>query len=240
MEKRSDKGNDLMLRLEGRGEARAYRSLPRGGRGPGVLVLHEIAGVNYHIRGVVRLFRGRLGYVALAPNMFWRIAQDHEGDYSAASTGISVDLHDRTPDAEARGDLAAIVAAFRADAALSGGIVAVGYCYGGRISYLAAADGLVQAAACLYPTYLEKVLDRADDVKCPVSIHLPEIDHLVSPEARRAIEAYGNRAGVELFRYPGAKHAFDSDSRRETYNRWASQTANSRIIRAFHQALAPT
>ena len=238
MQTRTCKGSDLMLRLEGRGEARAYLSLPRGGRGPGVLVLHEIAGVNYHIRGVCDYF-AELGYVALAPNMFWRIAQDHEGDYGHESASVSVALHDRSPDVEARGDLAAIVAVFRGNAALSGGVAAIGYCYGGRIAYLAAADGLVQAAACLYPTYLEKVLDRADDVKCPVSIHLPEFDHLVSPEARRKIEAYGNRTGVELFRYPGAKHAFDSDSRRETYDRWASQTANSRIIRAFQQALGP-
>ena len=225
-----------MLQLEGRGEVRAYLSLPSGGRGPGVLVLHEIMGVNSHIRGVCDYF-AELGYVALAPNMFWRIAQDHEGDYGPEAMKTSVELHSRTPDEDARGDLAAIAAVLRANPALSGGITAVGYCYGGRIAYLAAADGLVQAAACLYPTYIEKVLDRADDVRCPISIHLPEIDHLVSPEARQKIEDYGNREGVDLFRYPGAKHAFDSDSRREAYDRWASQTANSRIIRQFHQAL---
>src|SRR5205085_7163161 len=47
-------------------------ALPAGGRGPGILVLQEIFGVNDYIRGRAETLAG-LGYVAMAPDLYWRL-----------------------------------------------------------------------------------------------------------------------------------------------------------------------
>src|ERR1041385_5485671 len=47
-------------------------AVPAGGRGPGVLVLQEIFGVNDYIRGRCETLAG-FGYVAMAPDLYWRL-----------------------------------------------------------------------------------------------------------------------------------------------------------------------
>src|SRR5215207_2465018 len=47
-------------------------ALPASGSGPGLLVLQEIFGVNEYIREVCDRLAG-LGYVAMAPDVFWRL-----------------------------------------------------------------------------------------------------------------------------------------------------------------------
>src|ERR1700722_17367897 len=49
-----------------------YLSLPKGGKGPGVVIVQEIFGVNAHIRSVADRYAAA-GYVALAPDIFWRV-----------------------------------------------------------------------------------------------------------------------------------------------------------------------
>ena len=50
----------------------AHLVLPESGNGPGILVLQEIFGVNGYIRDVCERLAA-LGYVAMAPDVFWRI-----------------------------------------------------------------------------------------------------------------------------------------------------------------------
>src|SRR5476649_2018301 len=49
-----------------------YLALPKGGKGPGVVIIQEIFGVNSHIRAVADQYAAD-GYVALAPDIFWRV-----------------------------------------------------------------------------------------------------------------------------------------------------------------------
>src|SRR5258707_14173525 len=54
------------------GEFAAYLALPSGGRGPGIVVLQEIFGVNKDMRAVCDWYAAR-GFVAICPDLFWRI-----------------------------------------------------------------------------------------------------------------------------------------------------------------------
>ena len=63
------------------GSIGAYLSLPPSGRGPGIIVLQEIFGVNHHIRAVTDRWAAE-GYVALAPDIFWRVEPGVELDYT--------------------------------------------------------------------------------------------------------------------------------------------------------------
>ena len=49
-----------------------YLSLPPTGRGPGIVLIQEIWGVNEHIRAVADQY-AQDGYVVLAPDLFWRL-----------------------------------------------------------------------------------------------------------------------------------------------------------------------
>jgi len=54
------------------GEFEAFCAVPESGSGPGMLVFQEIFGVNENIRGLCERL-ATSGFVALAPDMFWRI-----------------------------------------------------------------------------------------------------------------------------------------------------------------------
>ena len=60
-----------------------YLALPRAGKGPGVIIVQEIFGVNAHIRSVAEQY-ALAGYVALAPDLFWREERRVELGYEGA------------------------------------------------------------------------------------------------------------------------------------------------------------
>ena len=63
------------------GQFNGYLALPKGGAAPGVLIIQEIFGVNAHIRDVVEEYAAN-GYVALAPDVFWRVEPNLQLDYT--------------------------------------------------------------------------------------------------------------------------------------------------------------
>src|SRR5690349_10298120 len=68
----------------------AYLALPEDGRGPGVVLLHEIFGVNQYVRDVADRYAEE-GYVAIAPDLFWRIEPGVELGYSDAEISAAFD-----------------------------------------------------------------------------------------------------------------------------------------------------
>ena len=84
----------------------AYVSLPRGGKGPGIVLLQEIFGVNQHIRNVADQYAAD-GYVVIAPDLFWRNGARIELDYDDAGWKRAVELMNATDFALAQADIAA-------------------------------------------------------------------------------------------------------------------------------------
>src|SRR3954470_3284286 len=64
-------GNDTTITAAD-GNFGGYLAKPSGGRGPGIVVIQEIFGVNKVMRDIADGFAAR-GYFALAPDLFWRI-----------------------------------------------------------------------------------------------------------------------------------------------------------------------
>src|SRR4030088_615907 len=60
------------VRAHDGGELAGYLALPKSGSGPGLVVIQEIFGVNDYIKGVCERL-AKLGYVAMAPDLYWRI-----------------------------------------------------------------------------------------------------------------------------------------------------------------------
>ena len=111
----------------------AYRAMPAGRQGlPVVLVVSEIFGVHEHIADVARRF-ARLGYLAIAPELFVR--QGDAKAYTDIPTLMS-EVVSQVPDAQVMGDLDATVAWAAGQGGDTAKLGITGFCWGGRITWL--------------------------------------------------------------------------------------------------------
>ena len=148
----------------------AYLALPPTGKGPGILLFQEIFGVNSHIRGVADQY-AQAGYVVLAPDVFWRAEPHIELGYAEPDMSRAIALMQQLDPARTLSDAAAAAKALRSRPELTGKIAAVGYCFGGRMSYLSASEGLVDAAVPYYGGGIQDKLDVASKIKVPMLFH---------------------------------------------------------------------
>ena len=112
----------------------AYLALPPAGRGPGLLLLQEIFGVNPHIRSVVEQY-ALDGFVVLAPDLFWRDAPRVELGYEGADRARAMTLLQAMRPETTLADLRASLVALRSRPECAGKVGALGYCMGGRLAY---------------------------------------------------------------------------------------------------------
>ncbi|OXH82087.1 carboxymethylenebutenolidase, partial [Burkholderia multivorans] len=81
--------------------------------GPAVIIIQEIFGVNSHIRAVADQYAAD-GYVALAPDVFWRTQPRVELTYDGADRDKGIELMKKTDIGLAVADLGAAADALRA------------------------------------------------------------------------------------------------------------------------------
>jgi carboxymethylenebutenolidase len=189
----------------------AHLSLPESGEGPGVLVLMEIFGVGSYIkRATERL--AELGYVALAPDLYRRIAPGLELGHDEEGLKRALETVQRLDQGGAVEDALAGLEALRARPEVGGRPVAVlGFCLGGRLAYEVAVAGDPAAAVCYYGSGISERLDQADRITCPVLLHFGAKDEYIPLEAsERVCEVAEQHRGWECHIQPDAGHAFDN------------------------------
>ena len=217
----------------------AYLALPEGGgRGPGLVLLQEIFGVNRHLRELADRYAEE-GYVTIAPDLFWRIEPGVELGYSESEMKAAFDYYGRFDPDQAVKDIADTVRALRATAECNGKVGAIGFCLGGMLAYLTAARCNIEAAVSYYGVGIEKRLNETGAVRCPMVLHFGELDQFVLAAARDAVAAaFKERDDVELYVYPGADHAFNNPVR-PAYDRFAASLAHSRTLGMLRHAIGP-
>ncbi len=145
-------GNLTSIEMPDGGKMSAYLALPDTGSGPGLLVLQEIFGVNDHLKKVTDYYAA-LGYVALAPNLFWRLdsvgGQDSTNDYSAEGEERSIANYYRYDETAGIEDLAVVTDWLRHMPACENKVGAVGFCFGGRMAFLSGVHNGLDAARVL-------------------------------------------------------------------------------------------
>ncbi len=213
-----------------------YLALPKGGRGPAVVIIQEIFGVNSHIRSVADQYAAA-GYVALAPDVFWRTQPRVELGYEGADRDKGIELLQKTDVQQAAADIAAAAAALRARPEVDGKLAGIGYCFGGRLAYLAGAAGAFDVIVAYYGGGIQNHLDVANHVTQPVQFHYAGLDHGIAPEQVEQVKAaFAGRPNAEFHLYPDADHGFNCNVR-ASYNQRAAALAHGRTLQFLAEKL---
>src|SRR5437870_6681591 len=117
----------------------AFRVRPKSGaRAPGVLVIQEAFGLNEHIKDVARRIAGE-GYVALAPDLYWRGGKGRTVGYDQLPEAIGLMQSLKGPEVVA--DLRRALGVLGKDPSVRADRIGItGFCMGGRVSFLAACE----------------------------------------------------------------------------------------------------
>lgn len=202
-------GQDITITAKDGGRFSGYLATPAGGKGPGVVVIQEIFGVNANIRAVADDLAAR-GYFALAPDLFWR---QEPGVQLAAKTQAEWDkafeLYQGFNVDKGIEDLVAAMDHLRALPGASGKVGCQGYCLGGLLAYLMATRSTVDAAVGYYGVGIDGKLDEAKRIRGALMLHIAAADAFVDARAQAAIHAaLDTNPHVTLHDYPGMDHAF--------------------------------
>ena len=223
---------------DGSGSFRGYLATPESGSGPGILLLQEIFGINWHIRDVADYYAEE-GYVVLAPDLFWRMEPEVELGYSEEEFQKAFGFYQKFDVSKSIEDMQAATNALRQVDSCKGKVGSIGFCLGGKLSYLTAAHCEIDVAVCYYGVGIEEDLELRERITCPLVMHFAELDQFVPEEARQKVsKAFEQRPDVEIYTYPGTDHAFNTPGR-DSYDKPAAQMAHSRSIAAFRRALGP-
>lgn len=202
-----------------------------GAKRPGMIVFQEIFGVNPHIRDVAGRF-AKLGFVAIAPELFHRTAPGFVGDYANLPPCMphmqAMTAAGNIADARAAFDWLQKNPRVRPNATAS-----IGFCMGGRTSFLANSALPLQAAISFYGTAIAPAhLPRAAQQNAPALFFWGGLDSRITPDQVRAVvdamtQAKKTFVNVE---FSDADHGFFCDAR-PSYKETAAKQAWELVLR---------
>lgn len=221
--------------LDGRSRFAAYCAEPADTPRAAVVVIQEIFGVNEGIRRKCDAWAG-LGYLALAPDLFWRLEPGIVLDPDVPDQfQQALGLFGRFDQEAGVGDIEATIRAARARGA--GRVGCVGYCLGGRLAYMTATRTDVDASVGYYGVGIDGLLGEKHAIARPLMLHIAKKDHFVGPEIQAAMHAgLDDHPKVVLHDYEGVDHGFatESGARRDDA---AARLADSRTEAFFAEHL---
>ena len=193
----------------------AYSTHPVDGKQhPGIIVVQEAFGVNSHIRKVADRL-AQEGFAAIAPELFHRTAPGFVGNYNDFP---SVMLHvQAVTEVTAEADLNATCDWLRAQANVKPGeLFSVGFCMGGKVSFLANALLPLRAAVSFYGGGIAPgLLHRASALHAPMLLFWGGLDKHITAELRQAVvEALKTHGKTYVnVEFSNADHGFFNDER---------------------------
>src|SRR5581483_2640779 len=202
------------------GKMDCYVAQPKdGGSYPGIVVIQEAFGVNSHIKKVTERIAAE-GYVAIATLQ-------------------------RVQDPKAMEDVGAAIAHLKSQSNVKAGSLGViGFCMGGRLTYLTAAHHAndIKAAVPYYgggiPMGNPSPLSRTGEIKCPMYLFFGAKDQLIPMDQVGQIntELTTKKVSFQMKIYPEAGHGFFCDER-GSYNEAAAKDAWEKTKSFFAQHL---
>lgn len=216
----------------------AYLAEPSGTPKGAIVVIQEIFGVNEGIRRKCDHWAS-LGYLAIAPDLFWRIKPGIVLDPDVPEQmQQALGLIPQYDQDQGIADIEATIREARSRLPEGGKVGAVGYCLGGRLAYMTAARTDIDASVAYYGVGLEGLLGEKHAIARPLMLHIAGADHFVTPDKQKLVhEGLDDHPRVTIHDYPGEDHGFAT----ETGNRRSeksAQLADGRTEAFFAQNLA--
>ncbi len=214
-----------------------YLVAPEGGKHPGLIIIHEVWGLNDNIKDISERI-AKEGFVVLAPDLLAgsgvieKLTPDiTEGVKNPATRDeaqkkmreATSPIHSPEFAEMTVEKLMKCVDFLLKNEAVNGEVAVLGFCFGGTYSYaLAASDSRIKAAVPFYGHGPEP-LDKVKDISCPVLAFYGEKDtRLVDdlPELEAKMKELGKDFQYKV--YPNTGHAFFNDTNPTTYNKEAA------------------
>jgi carboxymethylenebutenolidase len=198
--------------LDGSGSFTAYRAEPTGTPRGAIVVIQEIFGVNPGIRQKCDGLAAD-GYLAIAPDLFWRIGAGIELDPDVPpEMERALGRMNEFDQGKGVEDIEATIRAARALLGDGGKVGAVGYCLGGRLAYMTAARTDVDASVGYYAVGIDGLLGERHAIARPLLLHIAGDDHFVDKATQAKMhEGLDDHPKVTLFDYPGEDHGFATE-----------------------------
>jgi carboxymethylenebutenolidase len=214
---------DVVLEAADGNKLAAFVATPEDEAEVGVVILPDVRGLYRFYEELALRFAER-GFAAIAFDYFGRTAGvEKRGD----DFEYRPHVEQTTTDGVQR-DVAAAVAELRSRGARK--IFTVGFCFGGRMSWLAAASGHGLAGAVGFYGRPGDVIPRAAEIAAPILALQAGADQNITAEDNAAFEQALRDAGVdyELVTYEGAPHSFFDRKQHEFAD--ASEDAWGRVL----------
>jgi carboxymethylenebutenolidase len=211
------------------GEMPGYMALPAR-PSAGVVVVQEIFGVTQNMKSVCDWLASRQ-IAALCPEIFWRtdpglVLEDYNVEKARAARA-------RVNDDTACDDIAAAMEFLKRHEMVNAGVGVLGYCWGGLLAYLTAVRHKPEAAVSYYGVMIEKHLDLARNLACPIMLHYGALDNYAPPEVVAQVrDAFKDDSRVIIYEYAKGGHGFAREGSPH-YHHPSADLANMRTLSFF-------
>ena len=190
---------------------RAWVARPAAPATRGLLLFQEAFGVNAHIRELTERFAAQ-GFLTIAPELFHRTAPGFDCPYSEFAKAMPQleAITEQGLDADARAAYG-----WLERAGVGAHVASIGYCLGGRVSFVANSGLPLKAAVSFYGGRIPTVLGRAPKLSGPMLFVWGGLDHHVPDEQRQAVikgVRDANKTFVDVV-FGNADHGFFCDAR---------------------------
>jgi len=203
--------------------------IPRRGRLPTVLVIHENRGLNPHIEDIARRLAVD-GFIAFAPDALFPLG-GYPGDEDKAR-----ELFPKLDQAKTREDFVAAASYLKELPEGNGKVGAVGFCYGGGVvNFLATRLPYLAAGVPFYGN--QPPVEDVAKIKAPLLIQYAGEDERINagwPKYEAALKAAGVRYEAHI--YPGVQHGFNNDTT-PRFDEAAAKLAWQRTVDFFNEHL---
>ncbi len=193
----------------------AYTSFPKEGTGPfpGIILFQEAFGVNHHIRNVADRLASQ-GYIVIAPELFHRTGTGLDlsyNDFPAVMPHMNV-LTVASLEADAKASFNWLQ---QQNAVIKNKIGSIGFCMGGKVSFITNMSLPLQAAVSYYAGRMPAIADRLHEIHAPQLMFWGGLDKHITPDQVDTVVKALQDANKEFINVTisYADHAFNCDER---------------------------
>jgi len=212
------------------GDIRATLVIPEGDEKlPGVIVVHEVWGLNAHIKDVAGRL-GEAGFMAIAPDAFTPLGGSPEDPQKAFPMIREMDRETTV------NNYIAAQKYLQNHPRSNGNVGIIGFCWGGSIANSVAVNSPDLKAAVPYYGGQPQAED-VPKIKASLLLHYAGNDARINAGIPAFEEAL-KKADIDytLYMYEGAEHGFNNDTG-ERYNKVAAELAWKRTIEFLREKL---